>query len=414
MTPRQRVLKTLRHETPDRIPLDLGGTESSGMTGIAYNRLRSHLGLPPGETQIFDCYQQIAKVEDDLREMLQVDTVPLLIEPRQWKPFTLPDGSACQIPQRWNPRRENGDLVVRDGRGNALARMPGKGFYFEPVHAPLAAVREPAELDEHAEAIERFDWPDFADESLDDLARRARRLFEQTDYAVVANLQLHLLAAGQILRGYETFMIDLVLNRELAHAILRRLVAAYLRRVDRYLDRVGRYVQVVLVNDDLGTQKGPMLSPECYREMIYPYQKELFGFIKRKADVFLLLHSCGSVVELIPSLIELGVDALNPVQVSAAGMDTRRLKQQFGRQITFWGGGCDTQRVLAAGSPRQVEEEVHRRIEDLAPGGGFVFTQVHNIQPDVPPENVLAMIRALRARAMPDGQGWVARRDDFG
>ncbi len=388
----------LRREEPDRLPLDLGGTESSGITAIAYNNLRKHLGLRQGKTQVFDVYQQVVKIEDDLREVVRPDTIPLLLEPVEWKPFALPDGSPCQIPAKWNPEKEtSGDYVVRNDRGVVVARMPAGGYYFEPVFAPLADVRSPSELDAFADEIESFDWPSYADESLDTIAKRAKTLFEQTDLTIVANLQLHLLAAGQTLRGYENFMTDLIAGKPLAHALLGRLTEAYLRRAEAYLDRVGEYVQVVLVNDDLGTQNGPMLSPDCYNEMLWPHQKRLFQFIKSRSDVFVLFHSCGSVARFIPQLIEAGVDALNPVQVSAAEMDTRTLKREFGRDITFWGGGCDTQRILPMGTPRQVADEVRRRIDHLAPGGGFVFTQVHNIQPDVRPENITAMYAAFRA-----------------
>jgi uroporphyrinogen decarboxylase len=396
MTSRERVVKTLKHEEPDRVPLDLGGTESSGMTGIAYNKLRARLGLAPGRSQVFDTAQQVVKIEDDVRRMLEIDTVPLMFEPRAWKPFRLADGSSCEIPETWDPRRENGDWVVRDEEGHVVARMPKDGFYFETTFAPLASVTQVSELEGHARAIETFDWPGYADESVDDIAARARRLHEKTDFAVVANLCLHLLAAGQILRGYENFMMDLIAEKTLAHALLERLTDAYIRRSGELLGRTGKYVQVVLVNDDLGTQTGPMLSLDCYEEMIWPYQKRLFGFLKSKTDAALLFHSCGSVQAFIPYLIEAGVDALNPVQVSAARMDTKSLKREFGRELTFWGGGCDTQRILNRGSTRQIEDEVRQRITDLAPGGGFVFTQVHNIQPDVPPDNVLAMVEAFR------------------
>jgi len=396
MTSRERVVKTLKHEEPDRVPLDLGGTESSGMTGIAYNRLRARLGLAAGKSQVFDTAQQVVKIEDDVRRMLEIDTVPLVLEPRAWKPFQLADGSPCEIPAKWDPQRENGDWVVRDGEGRVVARMPKDGFYFETTFAPLANVTQVSELDRHVRAIETFDWPDYADESPEDFAARARRLHEETDFAVVANLCLHLLAAGQILRGYENFMMDLLAEKKLAHALLERLTDAYIRRSGDLLDRIGKYVQVVLVNDDLGTQGGPMLSLDCYRQMIWPYQKRLFGFLKSKTDAALLFHSCGSVHAFIPHLIEAGVDALNPVQVSAAQMDTKLLKREFGRDLTFWGGGCDTQRVLNHGTPRQIEDEVRRRVADLSPSGGFVFTQVHNIQPDVPPKSVLAMFEAFK------------------
>ena len=396
MTSRERIITALKHREPDKIPFDLGGTESSGITGIAYNRLRKHLGLSRGKTQIFDVYQQITKIENDVRDILKVDTIPLLIEPVGWKPFTLTDGSQCHIPEKWNPVKEKGgDLVVRDNKGVIIARMPDAGYYFEPAFAPLSDVKEAAELTAYTDVIESFDWPSFADESMDTIEQRARRLFEETELAIVANLQLHLLAAGQQLRGYETFMVDLLLNKHLVHTLFEMLTNAYIRRCERYLDRVGKYIQIVLINDDLGTQSGPMLSPECYSEMLWPYQKRLFRFLKEKSGAFLLFHSCGSVHRFIPSLIEAGIDALNPVQVSAEGMDTGKLKKQYGRDITFWGGGCDTQQVLCHGTAQEIKDEVRRRIDDLARGGGFVFTQVHNIQPDVPPENIMAMFEAF-------------------
>lgn len=395
MTPRQRIIQTLSHKEPDKIPLDIGGTESSGFTGIAYNNLKKYLGRDSGKTQIFDTYQQITKIEPPIREFLQIDTIPLLIEPLGWKSFQLPDGSPCEIPEKWNPVREKGDWIVKDNHGHITARMPDGGLYFEPVYAPLANVNEASEVDNFLTDIRSFDWPGYADESMADIEARAKSLFEDTEYAIVANLQCHLLAAGQILRGYENFMIDLVMNKSIAHAILDRLLEAYLKRCDRYLEHVDPYIQVVLVNEDLGTQQGPMLSIDCYKEMIWPYQKKLFGHIKKKADVFLLLHSCGSVYRFIPYLIEAGVDALNPVQVSAAEMDSAKLKKEFGNDIAFWGGGCDTQRILNLGTSVEIKDEVKRRINDLAPGGGFVFTQVHNIQPDVPPSNIMAMIETF-------------------
>lgn len=399
MTSRERLLTALRHKSPDAVPLDIGGTESSGITAVAYHRLREHLAMSTGDIEVFDVYQQVVKIEDDLRTRLRIDTVPLMFEPISWKAHLLPDGSPCRIPSGWTPEPlEDGSQVVRDTEGHVVARMPKGGFYFEPVRPPLAAVADTDGLRRHEDTIAAFDRPAFLDEPMQATGDRARHLAETTDLALVANLQFHLLAAGQILRGYESFMVDLLLNKPLAHALLRRLVHAYKDRVEHFSRYSGRASDVVLVNDDLGTQHGPMLSLDCYREMIWPYQKELFQFIKKKTGAFLLFHSCGSVHEFIPLLIEAGVDALNPVQVSAAGMDTQRLKKEFGRDLTFWGGGCDTQQVLRCGSPAQIRDEVKRRVNDLAAdGGGFVFTQVHNIQPDVPSRNVMIMLEAFEA-----------------
>jgi uroporphyrinogen decarboxylase len=397
MTPsRQRVVDALAHRQPDRVPLDLGATESSGITGIAYHRLREVLGLPPRPPRMFDVYQQVTLIDDDIREALGIDVVALHFQPTKWKAAALPDGSPCEIPDKWNPEaQKDGSQVVRDDGGNIVARMPAGGLYFEPSYAPLAGITEVEQLDEFHEAIESFDWPGFADEGLPVMTQRAKHLHQRSGAAVVLNLQVHLLAAGQILRGYEQFMMDLLAEPALADALLAKLVAAYKRRAARVLGLLGQYVDVVLVNDDLGTQNGPMMSAACYRARLLPAQRELFGFIKQQFTGKLLMHSCGAVREFILDLIDIGVDALNPVQVSAAGMDSAQLKRDFGGQMTFWGGGCDTQRVLRSGSRRDVFDEVKRRIDDFAPGGGFVFTQVHNIQPDVPAENLLAMFEAF-------------------
>jgi len=188
----------------------------------------------------------------------------------------------------------------------------------------------------------------------------------------------------------------LAANPEFAGYLLDKLVEANIERLEKILPVVDGYVQVVQTGDDLGMQDGPQLSPKLYRKVVKPRHKRLYQYIKERTDAYLFLHTCGSVYEFIPDFIEMGVDILNPVQVSAKDMDTKRLKREFGKDIIFWGGGCDTQKVLSFGTPKEVEEEVKRRIEDLAPGGGFVFNQCHNIQADVPPENIMAMYEAVK------------------
>jgi uroporphyrinogen decarboxylase len=190
--------------------------------------------------------------------------------------------------------------------------------------------------------------------------------------------------------------MDLLADRKLAEALMDRLTEAHIRRFRRYADTIGKYVQVIHVEDDLGMEDRPLLSPALYREAVRPYHARLYSYIKSHCDAYLMLHTDGAVRPLIPDFIEMGVDILNPVQVSAAGMDPQQLKREFGDDIVFWGGGCDTQAVLPFGTPEDVREEVKRRIDHLAPGGGFVFTQIHNVQPHVPPENVVAMFEAAR------------------
>jgi len=396
MTARERIIAVLNRKEPDRIPIDLGATESSGIMAIAYNRLKKHLGIS-SPTYVFDMMQMIAKVEPAILEFVRADAIPLLIEPKKWKPWTLSDASAAMVPEKVILKKlPDGQTLQLAQDKIVLAVCPANGFYFDPVFYPLENAKTTADIDAGEKFFESFDWPAFLDENYDDLKKKAKLLYEQTDYAVVANLYVHLFAAGHAHRGFENFMVDLVADKPLAHRLLSRQLEAYLPRIEKYLDAVGPYVDIIQVNDDLGGQNSPLISPEVYREMIKPYHEKLWGYIKEKSGKPILLHSCGSIYELIGDLIEIGVDALNPIQVSAENMDTKKLKTEFGKDIIFWGGGCDTQNVLAQKTPEQVKQEVARRVEDLAPGGGFVFCQVHNIQADVPVENIIAMYEKLR------------------
>jgi uroporphyrinogen decarboxylase len=396
MNRRERVLAALRHQEPDRVPVDLGAMDSTGITAVAYNRLKGYLGISTGSTRVFDPYQQVAIVEDPVLRRIGADVKPVITGPRRWRPSQLPDGSACEVPELWNPETQpDGSEVVRDRTGRVDACRAATGYYFEPVGCPLRDAETVADVLRSRQVFESADWPAFADEDYDDLERKARLLYENTDYALMGNFAAHIFAGAQTLRGFDTFLIDLVANPALAECIMDELAGAFVRRFERYTAAVGRYVQIINVNDDMGTQAATMISPRLYRQRIKPYQRKLFSYIKSHFDGYLFLHSDGSIYTLIPDLIEIGVDILNPVQFSAANMDLRRLKAEFGKDLTFWGGGCDTQWVLPQGSPQDVRDEVRRHIEELAPGGGFVFNQVHNIQADVPAENVVAMYEAV-------------------
>lgn len=395
MTSRERILSALAHREPDRIPVDLGASESSGIHGIAYNALKSRLGITGGRTQIYDLSQMIAKVEPEVLDRLGADALPLLIEPRQWKPWTLMDGSSCEIPAGADLRQNPAGDIELCSDDLCVAICPHGSYYLDTCHHALANASSPADIEAGIQHLRSFDWPSFNDEDYDDLRRKAETLRETSDRAIVGNLWVHVFAAGQILRGFENFMMDLLADKPLAHALMGRLVDEYAERVERYVEAVGDYCDIIQVNDDLGTQNGLQISLSTYREMVKPYHARLWKQIKDLSGKPLLLHSCGSIYDVIPDLIEMGIDAINPVQVAAANMDSAKLKREFGSELTFWGGGCDTQSVLERGRPEEVRAEVQRRCDDLAPGGGFVFCQVHNIQPTVPPENIMAMYETL-------------------
>jgi len=395
MTSRERVLAALAHREPDRIPVDLGASESSGIHGIAYNHLKQHLGLSGGRTQIYDLSQTIAKVEPEVLDHVGADALPLLIEPRRWKPWELMDGSPCEVPAGADLRRTSrGGLELWSGN-TVVAVCPHSSYYLDTSYSPLEKASTAADIEAGLAHVRSFDWPAFNDETFADLRVKAQALRENSDRAIVGGLWVHVFAAGQTLRGFENFMMDLLADKPLAHALMGRLVDCYAERVEQYVAAVGEFCDVIQVNDDLGTQNGLQLSLSTYREMIKPHHARLWKQIKDLSGKPLLLHSCGSIYDALPDLIEMGVDAINPVQVAAANMDSAKLKREFGRDLTFWGGGCDTQMVLERGTPAEVRDEVRRRCDDLAPGGGFVFCQVHNIQPTVPPENVMAMYEAI-------------------
>ena len=397
MNHRERVLTALNHQEPDRVPIDFGGTVDSTISALSYQALRRALDLPPTVTRVQDIYQYTAVVEDDVRQALGADTAPVFDLPSEWRAGTLPDGAEALFPARFRPQRQpDGSQVVFDAAGTVVLKMPARGYYFDPVHSPLAEATSAREIDRCMDQIEGYDRPDHLDSGYEELARVAKNLREQTEYLLVGFFGGHIFQAAQSLRGWDTFLMDLLINRPFAEALLERLCEANLRRFARFARTVGRYVDVVHFEDDLGMQDRPLLRPELYRQVVKPYHGRLFGFARKACRARLLFHSDGAIAPLIPDLIEMGIDAINPVQVSAAGMEPEILKREFGCDIAFWGGGCDSQRVLPFGTPEDVADEVKRRIDALAPGGGFVLGPVHNVQAGVPLENVITMFRVAR------------------
>jgi uroporphyrinogen decarboxylase len=396
MTPRERIQAAIAHQTPDRIPIDFGGTPETGIAGVAYQALRKHLGINGTPPRIFDVNQQLAVVEGPARQRAGDDCLLLTVGCKEWRSWTLPDGSPCEVPARWQPVRgtDGSDTVMGPTGAPLVRRLPG-AFWFSPAGPLAPGLDSIADIPKFMPYIRILDRPPYLDESLEDLAQRARTLHRETDYALIGHFGGHIFAACQLLRGMNNFMCDLIADNKFARALLDAIADQHITEFEHYIAALGPYVQVVAVADDLGSQRGPQMSVELFREIVRPPMERLYQFIKKHSDAKLFLHSCGSVAALIPDLVEMGVDILNPVQVSAADMDTKRLKREFGRDLVFWGGGCDTQHILPFGTPQQVRDEVRRRIEDLGPDG-FVFAQVHNIQPGVPPENMLAMWDAAR------------------
>jgi uroporphyrinogen decarboxylase len=391
MTGRERILAVLNRRRADCIPFDIGGTDCSSIHVVTYQKLRARLGLAPGPIRCGCLAQLIAELEPEVQESLGVDAEGLFFGARRTKLWKTPFGPELVVPEQFAVEDLPDGSSLARGRGGAVtSRRARDAYYFDPAGTPLAAVTSPAELDAFDELFERWDYSYVYDEPLPELAARARRQYQATNRAVVALWRCHYLQAGQLMRGFEQFFVDMAENPSLAHAILQKLHAAYMRRIETLLAAVGEWIDAVFLTDDLGTQQTGLISPAMYRRLVYPYVSELVGRIKRSGKK-VVMHSCGAVSAFVPFLIEMGVDALNPVQVSAAGMNPRDLVRRFGKDIAFWGGGCDTQRALNSPDAAAVRADVCRRLEEFGPDAHLVFTQVHNIQYDVPPENVLVL-----------------------
>lgn len=391
MNARERVMAALHHEVPDRVPIDLGAMRSTGITALAYRRLKEHLGITGGDIYVYDTGQQLAVVEPSILDLFGLDVVPLdLDQLLGWQPYTLPDSYPARIVAGFTIETAPDGSVYQLEDGRPVRYRPPSSHYFYRIHHSLAGATTPADL-------EPFPLQNYSDGELILLRDRARYLYENTDYAIMGHFGGSILEAGQDLRGWEQFMIDLARGGPFLEAFLEKLTKFHLANLARYLDAVGPYIQIIAMADDLGTQHALQISPQAYRRWIKPCHSRIYGYVRQHyPEVYVFLHSCGAIYPLIPDLIEAGVQILNPVQISATGMDPVRLKREFGADLTFWGGGCDTQHTLPHGTPEEVAAEVKRLLDIFAPGGGYVFNQVHNIQADVLPENIVAMLETAR------------------
>ncbi|RJQ58389.1 MAG: uroporphyrinogen-III decarboxylase [Desulfobacteraceae bacterium] len=368
MTPRERAMTALNLEEPDRVPLDLGQAAGDAITITAYKNLIRHLGFPERPIRVLSKLGQTALVDEDVLKRFRID-------------FRRIDLGA---PVHWRDEPV-GENSYRDEWGVIRTRPKG-GFYYDLTGSPLAC-------DDSLSAIDRHKWPDPEDPGrYRGLKEKTKVLHEDTDYAVILQVNCAFFLRCAELRGWENFYMDLAANPEFASALMERYLDIRLRMAERALEEVGENIDIVMVSsDDLGMIDRTIVSPKMYRKLIKPLQKKTFEFFKSKTPAKRFYHCDGAVYPLIEDFIEIGVEALNPIQVSAAGMgDTRRLKADFGGRLAFW-GAIDTREVLPHGSPEDVREEVRHRFSDLGPGGGYVVCSVHNIQPEVPPENVAAM-----------------------
>lgn len=406
MTSRERVLAALNHHQPDRVPVDFSGHRSSGIHAIAYARLRAHLGLPKRHIRVYDIVQQMAVVDEDVLDLFGVDTIELgrafAKEDRWWHDWVLPDETPCQVPSWITPERDGARWVLRSKSGRIIAQMPDGALYFEQTYFPFLDGAEDftALSDPFAESM----WTGLASppgpitdgpDGSRVFVEGATALRASTDRAILGLFGGNLLEIGQFMYRNDNFFMLLASEPERTHDFLDHLVEHHLRNLEIFLGKVGPLIDIIVFGDDLGMQTGPQISPAMYREFFKPRHARMWKRAKELANVKVMLHCCGGVRELLPDLIEAGLDAINPVQISCRGMEAAGLKRDFGDRLTFWGGGCDTREILSRGTPEMIRSHVRDQIHALHHSGGFVFQQVHNILADVPPANIIAMFGAV-------------------
>jgi len=417
MNSRQRVLAALNHQQPDGVPLDLGASPVTGMHASSVYQLRQALRLdPPGTPiKVVEPYQMLGEIGLDLIEALGVDVVPLG-SPRTmfgfrtegWKPWTLFDGTPVLVPGAFNTQPEpNGDILMYpegDRSAPPSGRMPKGGFYFDTIvrQGPIDDAKLKPE-----DNLEEFG--PVSDADLEHFARQADRLWGETDKALLANFggtafgDIALVPAPFLkrprgIRDVAEWYMSTVTRFDFVYEVFRRQCDIALANLARIHEAVGDRVSAVFITGtDFGTQSGPFIGPAMYRKLYQPFHRRVNDWVHEHTAWKTFIHSCGSVVALLPDIVEGGFDILNPVQCSAVGMDPQTLKDRFGAQVTFWGGGVDTQKTLPFGTPDEVRREVRQRIDIFGRGGGFVFNTVHNVQARTPAENLLAMYQTVAA-----------------
>lgn len=414
MTSRERLIAALEHRQPDRVPVDFGGTAVTGMHVAAVTRLRQAvLGDKNYRVKVTEPYQMLGEIDAELREALGIDVVGLT--PRRtmfgfpnegWKPFTLFDGTPVLVPEKFNVTTNTaGDyLIYPEGDTSAppSGHMPKGAYFFDSI------IRQPPVDEDKLNPADNTE--EFGLFNTDTLKWYEARIKEREATGCGVILTMPGLAFGDIalvpapwmkhpkgIRDIEEWYVSTVARKDYVHAIFEKQCEIGLKNLDTLIKLFGDRVQAVFITGtDFGTQRGTFISKDAYREMFKPYHIRVNKFIHQRCKWKTFIHSCGSVYDLLPDFVEAGFDILNPVQCSAACMDARTLKKEFGKHLTFWGGGVNTQQTLPFGAPDEVYREVRERIEIFGEGGGFIFNSVHNVQGPTPAANLLAMFKAVK------------------
>jgi len=397
MNSRELIMNAVGHKETKKIPIDFGGTTVTGISASAYKNLLDHLDLDE-EIKIFDVMQQIAHVSDDIKERFNSD-VDSLYRPRPrfnipiykgWKKVKLDEETEYLIPSGFNPIKEGKYIVIKDNE-TVIAKKAGKTDWFNVVYYPM-------EDKDNIEDLKNIKLPKYSEEDLDYLKEKAEDLRKKSNRAIVGTIgkeiSASLFESGQFLRGYENFMIDIAGNRKYTEYLLDLFVDNFKINFNLFNEAVNTNIDILKISDDYGGQSNLLISPDVFKNVFKPRMKKIIKHVKDNSDYKIFFHCDGAIYDIIPDLTEIGVDILNPVQLTAEGMDINKLKNNFGRDLTFWGGGIDNQKLRGM-NISDIEEQIKRRLEIFSKGGGYVFSTVHNIQAETNPQKIIKIFETV-------------------
>ena len=388
MKSKERILNAIKHKESDKVPIDLGGSVQSTIHVYAYSNLKKALGISSGNIEVMDSFILAAKVEDSIRGVLQIDTIPLLppidalgvrndVEKKEW---IMPNGLKVIVSKDFNPvKLDDGSYII--SKNGYEFKLPKNGYYFDPIKYLLQDAKTIKDIEKN------FDFSGYGEREAQYFKREVEKL-KNSDKAIIGDIFASFSAEDVF--GYEKAFMNLILEKDLSKYFMERLTDMYIHNFNVFYDAVGDNIDIMMMHKDMGNQKGCMISPESAKEFFFPKFKRFVDNIKKRSKYYVMMHNCGSIYEFIPNLIECGIDILNPVQFTAYNMDPIKLKKEFGNDICFWGGGVDTQHILPYGTIEEVRIQVREKARIFSKGGGFVFTPVHCIQAKVPAENIIA------------------------
>lgn len=402
MNSRERILSAINHRQPDRVPVDLGATGSSGISAVAYQNLISYLGMGHLQNHVHDVVQGLSQPGMEVLDLFGVDVVDVRRHLNTaevcWHELELVEGFPAHYPTWFVPEKQlDGSWFAPGITGEYIGKMPSGATFLDQMIFPYID-GYPDNYNNIGREMSRVVWGGFGFIPADwDLLReKVIDLKSKTDKALLFSVGCNLFEWGTFLRRIDNFLMDLYLDPENVHRLLDHLMERHMSYLSKICNSIGDLIDIIKFGDDLGTNTRPFFSTETYREFFQPRHRQMCDFVKANSSAHTMLHCCGGIYELIPELIDAGFEILNPVQINAVNMEPERLKNEFGRELTFWGGGCDTKSILNQAAPREIKDHVKHNLEIFNKDGGFVFNTVHNIMPDVKPENIVAMFEAVK------------------